>query len=159
VDSAQGWLPEQLRWYTTIRGDYALNCGILGGNRLDFIRCYADLAIRLVEHPLNRAAWSQLGDRFSENLIAEQYLLAACVEYSRARADSPHHELGVECLFGSMQEAFDPTAAARAGFTHLIGLAKSDPELAQRLEARVRRDYPHYYERCVEYLESNHVDR
>jgi hypothetical protein len=152
VDSVQGWMPEELRWYTSVGGDGGVNCGILGGNRLDFIRHYADTSIRLAQHSSNQGAWIRLEDRIGRNLVVEQYLLAACIEYHKVRPDSPHHGLDVQYLFGSLQEAFEPERAARAGFTHLIAFAKSDPDLARRLEARVRRDFPEYYERCARYV-------
>ncbi len=82
MDSMQGWIPEELRWYTSIRGDGAVNCGILGGNRLDFVRHYADMGIRLVQHPPNQRAWPHFVDKsYHENFVVEQYLLAACIEY------------------------------------------------------------------------------
>ena len=38
----------------------------------------------------------------------------------------------------------------RAGYTHLIGGAKNDAGLMARLDARVKRDYPEHYVRCLE---------
>jgi hypothetical protein len=157
VRSARGWLPDELRWYTAARGGGAVNCGIVGGNCLEFIRHYADRAIRLIQHPRNRDAWTSIRDKLSENLVVEQYLLTACLAYHAGRIGSPFHDLDVQYLFRSMEEAFTPRHAARAGFTHMIGLAKADPDLARRLEARVRREYPEQYKRCARYASDDHL--
>ena len=147
LDSVGGWMPEELRWYIARRGAVANNCGVFGGNALDFIRRYADLGIRLVQDPANRPGWRSLTDkRYFENVFVEQYLLGACVEYAGAALGRP---LNAQYLFDSMGDAFNAERAARAGFTHLIGNTKSDPLIAQRLVARVRRDYPDYYDRCA----------
>ena len=147
VESEGGWLPDALAWYLSVRGNGAVNCGVFGGNRLELIRDYADQAIQLVEHPNNQSVWRQCGDRISENLIAEQYLLMACIEHAKWQRKWP--TCNVQYLFESTDQAFLPGPAARAGFTHMIGLAKADPVLAQRLNQRVRRDYPDYYARCA----------
>jgi hypothetical protein len=49
-----------------------------------------------------------------------------------------------------MDQAFDGETAARLGYTHLIGSAKKNQELARSLERRVAREYPAAYERCCE---------
>jgi hypothetical protein len=147
IDGGHGWLPQELRWYLSIRGSAAVNCGIFGGHDLAFIHEYADLALRLIQHPANRQVWAGNLARVSENLIAEQYLLMACIENARRTTRA----LDVQYLFASMDEAYRPEAAAKAGFTHLIGMAKSDPDLARRLDLRVRRDLPEYHARCVSY--------
>ncbi|HEY1294534.1 MAG TPA: DUF6734 family protein [Chloroflexota bacterium] len=147
IAAERGWLPDALAWYLSIQGNAALNCGVFGGNNLEFIRGYADQAIHMVQHPANREVWRHFGDRISENLIAEQYLLAACIDDARARGVG----LDVQYLFESTDRAFEPGLAARAGFTHLIGLAKADPDLARRLDRRIRHDYPEYYARCAAY--------
>jgi hypothetical protein len=54
-----------------------------------------------------------------------------------------------------MGDAYAPGRAERAGFTHLIGYAKSAPDIARRLETRVRRDYPDLYARCVQYADEH----
>jgi hypothetical protein len=148
IDAEHGWLPDELAWFMSLRGGTAVCCGVLGGNRLDFIGAYADNAIRMVQHPANRPIWPRFQDRISENLIVEQYLLSAAIEFARSRAKT---KLNVQYLFPSTNAAFEPGLAARAGFTHMIGLAKADPDLAERLDRRVKRDYPDFYRRCATY--------
>lgn len=149
------WLPEEWRWYRASgwpqRGDC---CGVFGGRRDDFIRHYAAQAIRLIEHPQNQPGWARLADKIGHNILFEQYLLGACIDYHRSRADSPYRDIDVAYVFGSLDEAFDPTPAARLGYTHLIADAKRNPELAARLEARVASDHPEYYERCIESVDT-----
>lgn len=148
-----GWLPEEWTWYrisgVPLRGEC---CGIFGGSRVDFVRHYAGQAIRMVEDPANQAGWSRLYRKDRYAVLYEQYLLAACVEYHRARPDSPFREVEVAHLFGSMDEAQVDENAERVGYTHLIAGAKQSRELAERLERRVMRDYPERYERCLQHL-------
>jgi hypothetical protein len=147
IEAERGWLPDELNWYMSFEGNSAVNCGLFGGNNLEFIGGYADRAIRIVQHPANRAVWRHFADRISENLVVEQYLLAACIEHARARGT----RLDVQYLFESTEKAFEPGHAARAGFTHMLGLAKADRDFARRLDRRIRRDYPEYYARCAAY--------
>lgn len=145
------WLPPEWRWARRRGGmQRAECCGIFGGTRTDFIRHYTTRAIDLVMHPGNAAALAQLDDKIGHNILFEQYLLGACIDYHRARQESPFADIDIAYLFESIDEAFDEEAAARAGYTHLIADAKRNPELADRLEARVKRDYPSQYARVLD---------
>src|SRR5262249_30914952 len=127
----------------------AVCCGIVGGGAVEFLNYYADTAIRMIQHPRNRAVWASIGSTVADNILVEQYLLSACVAFHGRRKDSKYAGTTMRYLFRSSEEAFDDSAAARAGYTHLIGGAKSEPNLAHRLEERVRREYPDYYRRCI----------
>jgi hypothetical protein len=142
-----GWLPPEWLWYAAERRTCAMCCGIFGGHDLGFIRHYAESAIEVIRHPANRAVWPTLGVR--DNILVEQYFLAACLAYHGQDASSPHRGLKAACLFPSSVEAFDPAWATKVGYTHLIGDAKSNHHIAGRLEARVQSDYPDFYERCI----------
>jgi hypothetical protein len=143
-----GWMPEQWLWAAQQSSTRAICCGILGGNDFAFLRYYADLAIRMIQHPRNRRVWQQVGANSGDNVLFEQYLLAACMDYHRACKGSPYEGVEARYLFNSMAEAFDEEAAVRAKYTHLIGGAKSNASLARSLENRVAREYPKAYERC-----------
>ncbi len=149
---SDGWLPAEWHWYrSAYRTQHGICCGIFGGQRVDFIRYYAGLAVRLLEHPVNQRCWALLDDKRRHNVLPEQYLLMACIAYHRNRQDSPYHSINIQYLFNSTTEAFNPENAADAGYTHLLGNAKNNPALARRLENRVRRDYPDHYGRCLHY--------
>jgi hypothetical protein len=152
VRKVGGWLPEEWRWQSERRVGSALCCGILGGHRVDFISHYADLAIRIVEHTPNKAAWTDEAAKGTDSVLVEQYLLSACLDYHRAHPGSSFRDVELQCLFADDAEAFDPEAAGRAGYTHLIAGAKRDPKLAARLEARVQRDHPQHHDRVSRLL-------
>jgi hypothetical protein len=146
-----GWLPEEWEWYRSAGiGQRGECCGILGGNRVDFINHYARIGIRLIEDPANQPAWAALTDKEAHNILFEQYLLSACLEYHKAAAQSPYRDVSITYVFEQPRDAFNPAKAAEVGYTHLMG-AKRDGELARRLEMRVMKDYPQYYERCLRY--------
>ena len=152
VRATQGWLPSEWTWYVSQRRGEALCCGIFGGNDIGFINHYADSAIRFIKHPLNQTAWDLIGFKIGDNILFEQYFLSACIAYHAQHETSPFYGVYAHCLFGSDADAFDPEKAEAAGYTHLIGGAKGDRALAKNLEARVARDYPQEYRRCLHYL-------
>lgn len=144
------WLPVEWRWFRASglpqRGEC---CGIVGGHRVDFVAHYAAQALRLLEQAPNRSALTRFSDKIGHNVEFEQYLLAACIEYHRQHADRAYGELGIEYLFPSVEAAFGSELARDLGYTHLIADAKRDPGIANRLEARVARDYPAAHRRCL----------
>jgi hypothetical protein len=148
----QGWIPKEWEWSLSL-GDLqpAECCGVFGGNRIDFIRYYVDLAIKIVEDPGNQAGWALLGYKGDYNVLIEQYHLAACVAFHRNRPGSPFREIEIRYLFDSPELTSNPNVAAELGFTHLIAGAKRSTLLAERLERRVQRDYPTQYERCIRF--------
>jgi hypothetical protein len=125
------------------------NCGILGANRIDFIRHFAEVGIRMVTDPEYRAVWADLPEKFGFNMLIEQFLLAACVDYHRLNPESPFRGVNIRYLFPSWEEAFNPQAAAHAGYTHLLGEAKNHPDVMARLENRVAKLDPAFHRHCL----------
>jgi hypothetical protein len=154
--SADGWMPEEWSWYVARRGKGAVCCGILGANRIDFLRYYAQRAIDFVLHPANQAVWSQF-DRIQDNILFEQYFLSACIEYCRHHSDSEYRDIDMRYIFESPWAPYQQAATRAAGYTHLIAGAKGNPVLAERLERRVERDFPEHYERVLRYLRGNRM--
>jgi hypothetical protein len=145
-----GWLPDEWTWYASIGSRRrAVSCGLFGGNNVDFIRYYAETAISLIEHPRNQPGWARLRNKTGDNILFEQYLLSACINYHHNKIDSPFHKIDIRYLFGGQDDAFDSHAATEAGYTHLIGSSKRNAQISARLERRVRQEYPEYYERIV----------
>lgn len=145
------WLPAEWVWYrSTISKQRGESCGIFGGNRIDFIQHYATQSLRLVEHPDNQRGWAMMGVNADHNILFEQYLLSACIVYHQQHSGSRYRDVRIKYLFNSLDHAFDDSRAAKAGYTHLISTTKRNPEIAQRLEARVKRDYPDYFESCLQ---------
>ncbi|MEO7911577.1 MAG: DUF6734 family protein [Roseiflexaceae bacterium] len=144
-----GWLPDEWRWYRRARDSRAECCGIFGGNRIDFINRFATAALRLIDDPANIQALRSLQDKSAFMPVIEQYLLSAFVEYHKASAVLPLGSVQLEYLFHSIEDAWNPDSATQAGFTHLVAGAKQNRLFAERLEHRVRRDYPEYYRRCI----------
>ena len=137
------WLPAEWVWYRAAgvkqRGEC---CGILGGQNVEFINHYARQAIRLIEHPDNQAGWANL-NLTRQNTLVEQYMLSACIEF---------HGVEIKYLFPSVWDAFDPAHTRQTGFTHLVVDSKRHPEIAARVEQRIKRDYPEHYRRCRKYV-------
>lgn len=150
IESTNGWLPQEFNWYVSERRNQCMCCGIFGGNHVDFIRYYADSAIQMVEHSQNQQAMSLLQRKSLDSFMVEQYFLPACVFYHKNREASAYQNVDIECLFSSFEAAFNQ--AKQVGFTHLLGGAKQNPRLADKLERRVAKDYPDRYQQCLKYL-------
>ncbi len=151
IQAVNGWLPEQWVWYRTyglLQKGYC--CGIFGGGNIDFIQAYANLAIQIIKHPANQLAWERLNSGIERNILVEQYLLSACLEYSRCHSGYASGHLDMQCLFDSMNDSFIPAKTTQAGFTHLMS-AKRNKAIAESLENRVRRDYPEHYKRVISF--------
>lgn len=151
VHAAGGWLPIEWEWAVQQRHSLAFNTGIFGGQALEFIRHYAEMAVTVASHSKNQIAFAQMDRKTADCILIEQYLLAACVEYHRDQP-FPFADIAVQCLFDSPTSAYTPLTAKRLGYTHLIGYAKRDPKIAERLEQRVAQAFPEQYERCLRYL-------
>jgi len=143
------WLPPEWEWYRhSGQSQTAPCCGIVGGTHLDFLRYYASMAMRFVSEPCNQLAFDGLVNRHTHMMLVEQWLLSACVEYHRANPASPFRGLDIAYLFTCFAEAMIPERSSAVGYTHVISTAKQDEDLAQRLQDRVRRDYPTRYSRA-----------
>ena len=146
-------LPTEWIWARTNRTHFpAANGGILGGSDVEFLRYYAQSALELILKPENVPAWSRIADKQWPYVLIEEFFLIACVDYHASQATSPYRGVRARYVFPSWGHAYDPKRAARVGFTHLIGGAKSHPSVGHRLEDRVRREDPAYFRRCEKVL-------
>ena len=145
-------LPAEWEWSRSRSLHYyqEANCGIMGGNRIDFIRYYSELAIDLVLNPDHSSAWQAVPDHGGHNMFVEQFLLDACFEFHRSHPQSPFRGIHMRYLFPTNAEAFDRHCAARAGYTHLLGDSKQDPHIARRLEERTQQEDPNFYRHCLQ---------
>lgn len=144
-------LPVEWQWAssrntTCFRED---NCGILGANNVDFIRHYAETALRLVSDPAHRALWDELPDKSGFTMLIEQYLLACCIDYHRIAPESKFRGISIRYLFPGSSEAYTPNTAASLGYTHLQGDCKTHPDVVARLERRVAQLDPPFLRHCA----------
>jgi hypothetical protein len=139
----EGWLPSEWKWYTRRLGSVAVCCGIVGGCNTGFVRHYADAAIRMIQCNREKLASLKATEKLGSNILVEQYLLAACIEYHLRQSESSFGPVQAGYLFDSEEDAARDAEAY--GYTHLIAGAKRNPELCVRLEQRVRSDYPGEY--------------
>jgi hypothetical protein len=155
IRSMGGWVPMEVGWYKERSNrQKAVCCGFFGGNDLSFINYYAHQANKVITHPRNQQFWSKSG---GDNILIEQYLLSACIEYHRQRADSRFRGIGIKYLFRSAGEAFTPEKSSAVGYTHLIGGAKRNRRLADALINRVRTEYPWIYEKCEAFCQQGTI--
>lgn len=73
---------------SNLRLDLAFNCGIVGGNDLDFFKQYSNTSIDMVLDPENKPFWLRDFEYneidfmlWSKAVLAEQYYLAICLKY------------------------------------------------------------------------------
>jgi len=143
-------LPPEWEWSSS-RGEPWFreeNCGILGANNLAFLHYYANAALQLALDPAHAAVWADLPEKSGFNMIIEQHFLSACLDYHRHNPESRFRGIGIRYLFPTFDDAFNADCAARAGFTHLLGDAKTRPEVTARLERRVAELDPAFHRHC-----------
>jgi hypothetical protein len=146
LERRAGGAPEAWTWYMRNARQTAACCGIVGGQDVDLLRSYAELAIDVALNPKHRAIWQ--GENENHMVTIEQYLLPACVAYRSAkRGDRP--DVYLQYLFP--RGTFE--CVEEVGYTHLIGYAKWSTEANERVEEIVRRDYPALHRRCIDYSE------
>ena len=150
-------LPVEWEWAISRRGNAWFreeNCGIVGGNQVDFLRHYAESAIAMVIDPQYQRLWASSPIQFGFNMVIEQYFLAVCLDYHKG----PHSRfsgLSIEYLFPNWVDALDPHAACRVGYTHLQGETKAHPLVGARLEQRMASMDPKFLRRCHKVTESS----
>ena len=150
VRAVDGELPSEWTWYTHRRGSEAVCCGIVGGCDNEFMAYYADRAIHMVQNAQNKRALVTSTEKLGFNILVEQYFLSACVNYHRLCPQSPFFGIDIKYLFATEEEM--TINAERAGYTHLIAGSKRNVGIAERLERRVRQDYPDEYQKLTRYL-------
>jgi hypothetical protein len=141
-------LPVEWEWAVSREDTWVReeNCGVVGGQRADFLRHYAQTAADLILNPANAAAWRRV--EYKSNMAVEQFFLAACVDFHRRHAASPFWGVRTGYVFPTWDDAVNPNYATRVGFTHLLGDSKSSAAVARRLEMRIGRDDPGFLRRC-----------
>lgn len=144
-------LPPEWEWSRSL-GESSFreeNCGILGGQRHDFLRYCAQLGLRMVRDPTHAPAWRELPNKDGYNMMVEQFLLSACLDYHRIHPQSPYRDVRVRYLLPNWADAFDPAKIAQVGYTHLLGDSKADGAVMQRLERRVQSEDREFYRHCL----------
>lgn len=76
----------------------------------------------------------------------------ACVEFHFTNTTSAYSPIRIRYLFDTLDHAFRPDSATRAGFTYLISNMKKNRAIAKNLEKWVKQDYPEHFERCEQFL-------
>jgi hypothetical protein len=150
MNDGHGWLPEEWKWYRQHLHDIqkAVCCGILGGNRIDFIKYYANLAISILDHTSNINQLSALENKRHHSILLEQFLLPACVDYQNTIQDSAYKGVYIHYLFNTLADAYK--SEPDVGYMHLmLGNLKNNKSFANILAKKVKRDFPDYYERCI----------
>lgn len=144
-------LPKEWQWSRSLDDTcyHEENCGIVGGQRHDFLRYYAQLALQMVRNPAHASAWRELPHKDGYNMMVEQFLLSACVAYHGIHPESPYRGVRIKHLFPSWADSFDPTKVAQAGYTHLLGDSKCDAAVMQRLERRMQSEDRDFYAHCL----------
>ncbi len=150
----EGWLPKEWLWYRAVFPNKhgAVCCGIYGGTNLAFIHHCADQAFEILNNPINKEALKATDDQAKGRyiMLLEQFLPVACMEYHTDYKYSRFHKIHFSYLFHSIEDAY--CRAFRTGFTHLISNSKEHQRVVERLEPRVRKEYPDEHKKLEAYL-------
>jgi hypothetical protein len=153
LELTKGDFPEEWKWAIDHDQAIAYNCGIVGGQDVEFIKNYAQKAIDFIENKKNDMSWeifSKLhGYRHAWlNILVEQYYLAACSRKKNEEMQSEGSAFNVRTLIDDPSIPITSEFNNELGYTHLLGENKKDQSIADELENIVKKQYPELYERC-----------
>lgn len=157
ISNAREEVPVELAWYLKNRLKlYASSLGIFGGSNLQLIHDYSTKAMNFIRSDRNRSFWDTFissSNSYTHTTIAEEFLLAAILEYNAYHS----YESDISYLFDSLESLYSPIKAKEIGYTHLIGMSKSNVNVITRLENRIISSFPLEYEKCLNILSTTLV--
>lgn len=144
-------LPTEWRWCRELLGDYqrSFNTGIFGGVQFDFIQHYSSMFLKLARALSSRIEFIQSAHSRRHAGTLEMLLPGMLLDYHRGNPGSPFRATRIETLFPTPEAAY--LSGESHSYTHLLGGSKRKSAILQRLDLRVKREYPREYERCEEY--------
>jgi uncharacterized protein DUF6734 len=146
-----GYIPDAIRQDREKNVEFVSVCaGIIGGQRTDFIREYAQTAIDMVVRNREFLIGMNIG---LYNTFFEQYLF-----YCMAR----QRNLDICFYISETNDRFDGIAdftgvPGRMKFIHPVGSYKRRPEIAEHLANRLRKDHYEYYYRILNSLKTSEI--
>ncbi|MCB0352636.1 MAG: hypothetical protein KDD64_03900 [Bdellovibrionales bacterium] len=140
LEEIRKYLPELpagfSKFQSDFEGNYAINCGLLGGTDLKLLHYYAKTTLLILHHPKNANGWETLM-REGNSDVREQ-VCAAVEQLNIIVACAKFHvrpkvvlEIGKEHLQGP-----SPT------LTHLMGPTKNDSTRLSKYVELVKREFP-----------------
>lgn len=139
--------------YKQGNGITAYNAGIIGGHDLSFIGRYTTEIIRFVE--LNNKHLEEL-PAGQLNAFFEQYLYYCLAEKEQVRVEC-YTDITDKSLINKKFKGLYEFTGAPSGecYIHLFGEdAKKNEAICTELDARMKREYPYYYDLVMQTAES-----
>jgi hypothetical protein len=69
VKKTGGCLPPEWDWYFVHQRNLTYCTGILGGNQVDFLNHYEDMALEIIQSPRNQAAFALMENKIGDCLL------------------------------------------------------------------------------------------
>lgn len=150
IMKTNGWLPAEWRWFRANRTRlHGVCAGLLGGQRVEFLRYAAQLAFDIINHNENRAVWRAIRRKTFLMPVLEEFLMAACIEYHRnAATNSPFAGIKPAYLFENETDVYKPEFAVGIGYSHISGNIKHRRGIMPLVEQFVGENDPLQRCRC-----------
>lgn len=150
---ANGWLPKEWIFIRNLYGDYqkSINTGIYGGKNNDFIQFCSELVFEIILNPANELILLDLDDKDLIAGMLEMYIPSVCLDYYSIYNSPRFAKPNFTFLFDSAEDAY--TNPNKIPYTHLIGKAKKDLVLLEKLKKRVDSEFPQYKGKILSYIE------
>ncbi|MCD4712773.1 MAG: hypothetical protein K8R73_05765 [Clostridiales bacterium] len=147
ISKGGGWLPEFWLDLTKKRQYFeASNCGIFGGNDIELIKGYAQIAKDIIFHKANHSIWSEWPELHLGNVLVEQFFLSLFLDYQNLNR---RREITIEYIFGKDENPYAEHNNCPY-YTHLISNSKSNSIVQRVIERYVLLNYPEYIPRTVQ---------
>jgi hypothetical protein len=124
--------------------DYSFNCGLVGGNNLDIFQEWRLLSESYMFAQQNKEFFTDKNNLLiHQNLLAEQFFIASLT-------NSKGLKLNEDIKFIiDYKNLFESACEKGHRFTHLWGTIKREKDVIKRVYARLKKDYPIYYDRIM----------
>ncbi len=129
--------------------DFAYNCGICGGHRLEFFREWQRCSVQYLFAPENQSLFFRRYQAVlqHQNLFHEQYFAASLVKAHQLRDR-------VEVIADDVPDIREATAN---GYTHIWGQTKADVWIALKIKKRLQKESPSTARHIDEFVKDNKV--
>ena len=156
VKTEINYIPNFLRRELRQKNISSYNAGVLGGNDIDFIKQYCEIALKIVNR--NNPTSNDNPGFTNFNILFEQILFFAFCARAKKEVTCVLSDPFTDNGYTKDKIADWSAAPFRLKFLHLVGQKKRDLEVCELLSRALLREYPDYFFRIKALFSNNHIN-